>query len=56
MSRTYRYHNEHGRTEESRTHSRNHRFDGHKQAELVNHLHLERNAGQLGTRRFGRNK
>lgn len=56
MSRTIRHRHEHGKTEESRTHSQYHKFDGHKQAALVNHLHLERNAGQLGTRRFGRHK
>lgn len=56
MSRTIRHRHDHGKNEESRMHSRNHRFDGHKQAVLVNHVHLERNAGQLGTRRFGRHK
>lgn len=54
MSRTIRHRHDHGKDEESRTRSHHHRYDGHKQAALVNHQHLERNAGQVGTRRLGR--
>ncbi len=56
VSRTFRHRNEHGKQQESRTHSQGHKYDGHKQAAMVNLAHLERNAGQIGTRRSGRNK